>query len=341
MPELPEIDRILHSGALAYGEYCKRFEDLLKAYFKINNLVVTNTFSNAISVIIVALELKEGDEVIMSPMACLSSTLPYVTKGLKIIWADVDNHLGTLNPDSVKSKITEKTKCIVHNHYCGYPGHIDEINMIGREYGLTVIDDGIECFGSEYKGEKVGNCGSDVTIFSLASVRIPNTIEGGILIFKNTELYEKILLLRDNGIDRKLFRDDMDEINPECDIYMGGISATMSDVNGYIGCRQMLVAEQLLERQRMQAKKWEKALMKEPEVLPIADLSAIPNYWIFGLLADKKRESIEHFRKNGYYASGVHINNNIYSIFGKYEYLPGVEDFYKHFIALPCGWWME
>ena len=49
-----------------------------------------------------------------------------------------------------------------------------------------------------------------------------------------------------------------------------------------------------------------------------------------------------NFRKKGYYASGVHIRNDIYSVFGKQEVtLSGVEEFYKHFVALPCGWWME
>ena len=99
---------------------------------------------------------------------------------------------GTLDPESVKQKITSKTKVIFHNHFCGYPGYIDEINSVGQDYGIPVVDDAIEAFGSEYKGKKIGNTGTDVTIFSFQAVRLPTTIDGGAIIFKDKTLYEKV-----------------------------------------------------------------------------------------------------------------------------------------------------
>ncbi len=341
MPELPEMDAILHSGALAYGEYSNRFENLLKKYFNTNNLIATNSFNAAISVVISILGLEYGDEVIASPMACLASTQPYASSGLKIVWADIDNHLGTLDPDSVKSKITTKTKCIIHNHFCGYPGYIDEINKIGREYGITVIDDGIECFGSEYKGKKIGNCGSDITVFSFNAVRIPNTIDGGAVIFKDETFYKKSLLVRDCGIDRSKFRDELGEISSLCDISLNGYSATMSNVNGYIGCQQISIVDELIVKQRQQARKWDAELSNNGDYKPLKCCVGMPNYWVYGLLAKDKRQTIQYFRDKGYYASGVHIKNNIYSVFGEFVLLKGVDSFYNHFVALPCGWWME
>lgn len=342
MPELPELDAILHSGALAYGTYTKQFEEKLRDYFDTPYLAVTNSFNTAISVALTTLNTAPGDEVIASPMACLGSTQPYLASGLKVRWADVDPLRGTLDPVSVKSRITKKTKAIVHNHFCGYPGYIDEINEIGREFGIPVIDDGIECFGSEYKGKKIGNCGTDVTVFSLNAVRIPNCVDGGIVIFKDKELFAKSLLIRDCGIDRSRFRDDIGEINPDCDISLIGHSATMSNVNGYIGMRQMDSIHDLLRRQRAQAKRWDALLQDHERFSPMVAEDAAPNYWVYGILADNKRETILHFREKGYYASGVHIMNSIYSAFGSPDIeLPGVDAFYKHFVALPCGWWME
>lgn len=340
MPELPELDAIIHSGRLAYGKYSMRFEAFLKEYFNTKQIIVTNSFNSAISVVISTLGLKYNDEIIASPMACLASIQPYVSSGLKVVWADIDNNRGTLDPDSVRSKITSNTKCIVHNHFCGYPGYVDEINAIAEEFGITVIDDGIEAFGSEYKDKKIGNCGSDITIFSFTPVRIPNTIDGGAIIFKNEQLYQKSLLVRDCGIDRRKFRDSLEEISSDCDINLIGYSAMMSDVNGYIGCQQMLTAENLITRQRKQASKWAH-ILDDVEYSCLNMKDTYPNFWVFGILARDKQQAIMDFRDKGYYASGVHINNNIYSIFGKYYYLPGVEDFHKKFLALPCGWWLE
>ncbi len=341
MPELPELESILYSGQLAYGKYARQFEEKLKAYFDESNLLVTNCLNLAICVALGALGISRGDEVIASPMACLASTQPYHSYGVKVCWADIDSTTGTLNPDSVRKRITPKTKAIVHNHFCGYPGYIDEINVIGKEYGIPVIDDGIECFGAEYRGKKIGHCGTDATVFSLNPVRIPNCIDGGIVIFKEKEIFEKAILIRDCGINRANFRDELGEINPDCDINLSGYSATMSDINGYIGVQQMKHVNTLLGRQRKNAERWERELGEEKEIFPIARKEAIPNYWVYGVLSNNKREDILRFRDKGYYVSGVHFPNNRYSVFGGWETdLLGIRDFYNRFLALPCGWWL-
>lgn len=341
MPELPKISEILHSGSLSYGKYTKNFEEALRKYFETKNLIVVNTFENAINISLKVLGLLPGDEVIASPMACLVSTEPYLIAGLKIIWADIDPKRGTLDPKEVEKKITNKTKAIIHNHFCGYPGYVDEINALGKKYNIPVIDDGIESFGSEYKGKKIGNCGTDITIFSLSPVRIPNTIEGGVIIFKKESDFEKALLIRDCGINRLEFRDKLGEINIKCDIKELGFSAMMNDVNGYIGTQQMENVENLLKLHRENAKNWNKFLKNNNEYISIKCKEGNPNYWVYGVLTKNKIETIEKFRKMGYYASGVHIKNNIYSIFKNFENLPGVNKFYSEFVALPCGWWIK
>lgn len=341
MPKLPKLESILYSGKLAAGEYTRDFEKKLAIFFSTDQIISTNSFNMAISVAVTTLGLKYGDEVIASPMACLASTQPYTGEGLKIVWADIDPHTGTLSPEDIRKRITPKTKCIIHNHFCGFPGYIDEVNAIGREYGITVIDDGIECFGSTYRGKIVGNCGTDITVFSFNPVRVLTTIDGGAVIFKNKELYKKSLLVRDCGIDRNIFRDSRGEINKNCDITLQGYSATLSDVNAYIGVCQFDNLKDRLRKQRKNARMWDIYFSDKKNYTPLISKDGQPNYWVYGILSTNKEQSIEFFRKNGYYASGVHINNNIYSIFGKQDTLPGVKDFQSSFVALPCGWWVD
>ena len=341
MPPLPEMESILHSGRLAYGDYTKQFEEALKAYFGTPYVIATGSFHLAIAVALTTLGIVPGDSVVASPMACLASTQPFLSSGLSVRFADVDPHTGTLSPDAVRRRITPETKAIVHNHFCGYPGYIDEINAIGRECGIPVIDDGIECFGSEYKGRLIGNVGTDVTVFSLTAARFCNCIEGGVVIFKDKALYEKSLLVRDCGIDRPRFRDSLGEISPDCDISLIGYSAMMSNVNGYIGSMQMQALPGLLQKHRAQADTWRKTLPSLGDYQPLDRPDTLPNFWVYGLLAENKVETIKSFRERGYYASGVHIRNDLYSAFGKQDVpLPGVDDFYGRFVALPCGWWM-
>lgn len=341
MPELPLLHEILHSGKLAYGAFGKIFESDLGNFIGNKKVLATNTFNMAILVALSTLEIKAGDSVIVSPMACLASTQPLLSMGIKVQWADVDPKTGTLCPQSVKSLLYKNPKAIIHNHYCGYPGHIDEINTLGKDFGIPVIDDAIEAFGSEYKGRKIGNLGTDITVFSFNPVRIPNTIDGGAVIFNDQNLYEKGILVRDAGIDRTIFRDEWGEISSKCDITLVGHSATMGEVNSYIGTQQMKEIEGLLSLQRKNATKWNSVLKDRIDIAQLETNYSNPNYWVYGTLTSDKQKLLQEFRSQGYYASGVHINNNNYSVFGDRANLKGVTEFYKSFLALPSGWWAQ
>jgi dTDP-4-amino-4,6-dideoxygalactose transaminase len=344
MPQtLPELDAILHSGALAYGKWGHLFEQSLKDFIGCKeDILVVNSFTAAIQVALSTLGIKSGDEIIASPQSCLVSTQSLATFGAKVVWADIDPSRGTLCPNSVESKITLRTKIIFHNHHCSYPGYIDEINAIGKKYGITVIDDCIEAFGSKYKNRMLGNLDTDITVFAFQTVRLPNTIDGGGIVFKERNLYEKATCVRDLGVDRTTFRDALGEINPESDVSIHGYGVTMNEVSSYIGYCQMLDLLELFARQRRNAVYWNEKINCDYPCIKTLDITGIePNYWVFGLLSDRKMEMLNYFREKGYYCSSVHLPNTFYSIFGSYTALPGVEEFYSKFLALPCGWWVN
>lgn len=341
--ELPQLDSVLRSGALAYGKWGKLFERKLGDYIGESRILTTNSFNSAILVALTVIGCKPGDEIIASPMSCLASNQPFATQNLKMVWADIDPKTGTLDPESVKSKITSKTKAIFHNHFCGYVGYIDEINQIGKEHGIIVVDDAIEAFSAEYKGNRIGNTGTDITVYSFQTVRMPNTIDGGGLAFNNQELYNKAVLVRDFGIDRTKFRDELGEISAECDISIPGYGASLSDVNSYIGCLQIDKISELLQIQRNNAEVWNSIINRDYEGFePLSvNSNTKPNFWVYGLLSTNKMKMLKQFRTKGFYASGVHLPNNNYSVFGKQGLLPGVEYFNSKFFAMPSGWWVN
>ena len=341
--ELPELYNILYSGALSYEKWGHLFEEKLSTFLGVNDLLTTNSYASAIQIALTILELKPGDEVISSPMSCLASNMPLKTYGLDIVWADIDPNTGTLSPDSVREKITSKTKLIFHNHFCGYVGYVDEINTIAKEFGVPVIDDCVEAFGAKYKGKYTGNLGTDISIFSFQTVRLPNTIDGGAIVFNNRDLLDKAVFTRDFGINRKAFRDEYNEISPDCNISRTGYGATMTELNSYIGCMQMEQIHHLLKTQQLNSGCWDTFLAKKyPKVYKLnARREVHPNYWVYGCLVDNKLDMMLLFRNLGYYASGVHLNNNCYSVFGEKNFLPGVYDFNKRYFAIPCGWWVE
>lgn len=339
--ELPELDNILHSGALAYGKWGKLFERELQSFIGCSeDVIAVNSYTAALQVMLAAAGIEPGDEIIASPQSCLASTMPLVSYGAKVVWADIVPTRGTLDPDSVKSKITGRTKMVFHNHHCGYPGYIDEINEIGRSNGLLVVDDCIEAFGARYKGNFLGNLGTDITTISFQTVRLPNTIDGGAIIFHDKEMASRAKRIRDLGVDRSTFRDSRGEINPLSDVPMKGYGVTLNEICSYVGYRQINELDNLLNRQKQNGLSWHQKLENSSHK-PLDTTDIEPSYWVFGLLAKDKVSAIEEFKTQGWNASGVHVPNTLYSVFGSGEYLPGVSEFSKNFLAIPSGWWVR
>lgn len=337
-----ELENILYSGKLAYGHYGREFESQLSQFIGNPYTLTVSNYNQAMLMALSILDLQPGDEVIASPVSCLASNQPFIIKGLKVVWADVNPINGTLCVEDVKAKITSKTKAIFHNHFCGYVGNVSEINQLAKERGIWVIDDAIEAFGSKYQCKMMGNLGTDLTIFSFQTVRLLNTIDGAAITFNNEVLYTKALKVRDYGIDRSHFRLSNGEINPNCDITLEGYGATMNELSSYIGIRQMADLDNILDKQRDNAIKWHDKLTALSDVKPLPyDSNTLPNFWVYGVLCEDKDKALEAFRKQDWYATGVHINNDVYSIFGKQNALKGVNSFMEKFLALPCGWWVN
>lgn len=336
------LQEILISGQLTSGHYVKIFEKKLQGYIGNPYVLVTGSNTYASLIALALCGIKNDDEIIASPMACLASNQPVLNFGGKLIWADIDPYTGTLNPDEVRKKITPKTKAILHYHWGGYPGYVDEINAIGKEFGIPIIDDAIESFGSEYKGKKMGNLGTNITTFSFQTVRLPNSIDGGALVFSDEALYRKALRMRDFGIDRSSFRDELSEISPNSDISILGYNAIMNEVNALVGCRVMENTPNLLNIQRENAIIWDEycdinhysPLNRRKEILP--------NYWIYSFLTPNQSANLISLREKGFYASKVHLRNDYYSCFGKLDQtLKGVNQFESQQLSVPSGWWVD
>lgn len=346
-PFMPEhltegINEILYSGQLAYGKYGREFEKTLYQFIGNPDILTTATYNQALMMVLSILDLKPGDEIIASPVSCLASNQPFAVKNLKIKWIDVDPETSTMDVSQLKSLITKDTKAIFNNLFCGYAGELDEVYNIAKEFGIPVIDDCIEAFGTEYKGKNTGNTGADMTVFSFQTVRLPNTIDGGAIAFNNKVFFEKAKLVRDYGIERANFRLENGEINSNCDISIEGYGATMSEINSYIGLKQMEEIESLFAKQKANAEKWNSFFENQLDAKALEiNKNVNPNYWVYGVLAENKTEFLQQMKDKGFYATGVHINNNIYSVFKNNKNLPGVNEFMKKYVAIPSGWWVN
>ncbi len=337
-----KLEENLYSGRLSYGENGRLFEKGIGEFLGNEQFISTSSYNYSLLILLTAMDLQPGDEIIASPVSCLASNQPFVSKNLKINWVDIDPKTGTICLDDLNKKISNKTKAVFVNYFCGYLGNCKEVYEIVKKHSIYLIDDAIEAFGSEFNGKKVGNLYCDATVFSFQTVRLPNTIEGGGIAFKNSDLFERSVIIRDYGIDRKNFRDKRGEISPDCDIKVEGFGALLPEINSIIGLNQITELDRLLNVQRENAIEWTNQLQNNSDLRPLEITNgANPNFWVFGLLAKDKGKALDLFREKGFYSSSVHINNNIYSVFKNKKDLPGVVEFMDSFLAIPSGWWVD
>jgi dTDP-4-amino-4,6-dideoxygalactose transaminase len=164
-------------------------------------------------------------------------------------------------------------------------------------------------------------------------------LDGGAISFRDQATYEKALLLRDFGINRANFRDSLGEISPASDISTPGFNAMMNEVNSYIGIQQLKQVDTLLGKQRENAKKWD-AKAKEFNLRPLALRSETrPNFWVYSAFSNQIENDLIRIRDHGYYASKVHLRNDLYSCFGSGTDLKGVAKFASTQLSVPSGWW--
>jgi CDP-6-deoxy-D-xylo-4-hexulose-3-dehydrase len=207
--ELEAIQKVLDSNRTTMGEYVEKYELEFAQFVGSKHCVMVNSGSSANLLAVAALfyrkdnKLKRGDEVIVPAVSWPTTYYPLYQYGLRLKFVDID--LYTLNYDleQLQSAITAKTKMIVAVNLLGNPNDFDKISEIISGTNILLFEDNCESLGAEFKGKKAGTFGIMGTFSSFFSHHI-STMEGGMIVTGNDELYHILLCLRAHGWTRNL-----------------------------------------------------------------------------------------------------------------------------------------
>ncbi|MCD6461494.1 MAG: DegT/DnrJ/EryC1/StrS family aminotransferase [Thermoplasmata archaeon] len=195
--EKKAVLEVLESGMLAQGPRVAELEEKFSKYVGAGT-VATSSGTTALHLSLLALGIGPGDEVITTPFTFFASASTIAMVGAKPVFADIQRDSFNIDPASVESLVTPRTKAIMPVHLFGLPADMDEIMRIAEDRGLYVIEDACQAHGAEYKGRKVGAIG-DVGTFSLYPTKNMMAGEGGLVVSRNEDVLEKVKLLRDHG----------------------------------------------------------------------------------------------------------------------------------------------
>ena len=275
-------DCIATSWISSQGSYVTQFEQAFADFHSVPAALTVSNGTTALHLVLVALGIGPGDEVIVPDLTFAASANVVIHCGATPVLADVDAQTWTLDPADFARKVTLRTKAVMPVHLYGHPCDMDPIMEIARQHGLFVVEDCAEALGAKYKGRLVGTFG-DAGCFSFFANKVITTGEGGMVFAANRELHHRMHVLRDHGMEkgRRYWH-----IHP-------GFNYLMTNIQAAIGLAQMERIDFFLDRHREIARHYTERLRGLPGiVLPPEESWAANIYWLYSILIDETRAGL-------------------------------------------------
>ena len=237
--EIDEVTETLRSGWIGTGPRVQRFENEFQKFIGAKHAVATNSCTAALHISLIANGIKEGDEVIVTPMTFGATANVIEHARAKPIFADIEMDSYNIDPKEIRKKIGKKTKAIMPVHLFGLPCKMDEINEIAEKNNLKVIEDAAHALGSEFKGKRIGNLGN-CTCFSFYPTKNITTIEGGMITTGDADIANKAKVLRLHGQSAGAWERYSSKYGGETyEIVYPGFKYNMPDVSAALGLHQL------------------------------------------------------------------------------------------------------
>lgn len=201
--ELKELKEALEQNTLFYmsGKKVKKFAEEFAEMYGAKYCVTASSGTAAIHIGLGTVGVTAGDEVITSPITDMGTVIGILYQNAIPVFADLEPYTYNMDPKSIESKITEKTKAILVVHLAGNPSDMDAIMDIARRHNIKVIEDCAQSYMCYYKGKLAGTIG-DVGCFSLNNFKHISAGDGGMCLVNDEELYKKAFKFADKNYDR-------------------------------------------------------------------------------------------------------------------------------------------
>lgn len=303
--------KVFHKQWFIHGEYCKYFEEAFAEYCQVSNCIGVGNGLDALRLILMAYDIKAGDEVIIPAHTFIATALAVSYVGATPVLVDVDIHSYHIDVCQIEKKITQKTKAIIIVHLYGKVVDMDPITTLAKKYHLKLIEDAAQAHGGLYKGKKVGSL-ADAAAFSFYPGKNLGALGDSGAVTTNDELVaEKVRYLSNYG-----------SVSKYNHIYKGCNSRLDELQAAFLFSKLKYLDAWNQERKRI-AKVYQKHILNENLQLPETNhLNNVDNvFHIFPVLT-KNREHLQCYLKekgietNIHYPLPIHKQQAYYEMYG-------------------------
>jgi dTDP-4-amino-4,6-dideoxygalactose transaminase len=251
--EIESVIDTLRSGWLTTGPKVKQFEEEFAKSIGSSHAVAVNSGTAALHLALEAVEINEGDEVIMSTMTFAATGEVVLYFKARPVLVDCRPDTLNLDPDQLEKAITSKTKAIIPVHTGGQSCEMDRIQQVAKQHNLKVIEDAAHALPARYRGKMVGTIG-DITCFSFYATKTITTGEGGMATTDNPEWAERMRIMSLHGISKDAWKRYTSEGSWYYEILYPGYKYNLTDIAAAIGIEQLKKCNRFWEvRQRYAA----------------------------------------------------------------------------------------
>ena len=339
--DLKSVTNIIKRGSYwATGPEIQEFDEKISDYVGTKYAVTFNSGTSALHALLLAYDIKRGDEVIVPSFTFIATANAPLFVGAKPIFAEIEDRTYGLDPEDVEKRITSKTKAIMPIHYGGCPCLIKELGEIAEDHNLLLIEDAAESLGAKIEGEKIGTFG-DSTLLSFCQNKIISTGEGGAIVTDSKRICEKMEFIRSHGrLENSSYFDSTDFF----DYVQLGYNFRMSSLTAALGISQLSKADTIIKMRRKNAEYLHIKLSNIPEVqilFPPDDYFSVYQLYTIRLSDTNTRDKLKRFlADNGImtkvYFDPVHLTSFYRELFGYHKgYLPITEQLSERVLTLP------
>ena len=285
LQEAKAVYEVIKSNRVNYwtGEQGKKFESEFSSYIGTKYSIALANGTLALDLALKALDIKSGDEVIVTPRSFIASVSCVVNAGAKPIFAEIDKDSGNITADSISKVVTSRTKAIICVHLAGWPCDMDPIMKLAKGHSIFVIEDCAQAHGSLYKKRNVGSIGH-IGCWSFCQDKIMTTGgEGGMIATNNKKLWERMWSYKDHGKSYKA----VNKLNhPPGFKWLHesfGTNFRMTEMQAAIGRYQLKKLDGWVKKRNRNAAYLKRVCDKFPKILrtPIPDESVNHSYYKF------------------------------------------------------------
>jgi dTDP-4-amino-4,6-dideoxygalactose transaminase len=339
--DIQAVIKALSSNLITTGQILEDFEKALSRFNGANTFVV-NSGTAALHCAYKGIGIQPGDEVITPPNTFIATQAAAANLGAKIIFADIDPTTGLISLESVKEKITRKTKAIVLVDYAGQPCDLDSFKKLIGNRPIFLIEDAAHSLGSTYKDKPVGSI-ADVTTFSFYPTKNITTGEGGAVSSIHPDVLKRAKRFARQGLIRELNEFRLTPDGPwHQEVHEFGLNYRLTEFQSALGLSQLQRIEKFKNKRKMIFDRYRNNFKNSQNVNTIRVLEYSNVMWhLFPILVERHHRArlVSHLKNNGIGSQVNYFPANLHPVFKgvdtRLDSCPNSIDFYQKEISLP------